>query len=289
MGNLKTEKNEKGDGYKVYITPETSEIRATIRWKDKNGNEKTFTSKPLKIIRRIYFIFHVGGDFEAAAKTRKREIEAYDKQWSYVFIYKYDDLWEIKDFVDKAIKKVKENSWLQTTEVCFFSHAGTDGPVGNTRTSKYNLADETGREAWDKKQMSLDGWKQINFNFDPNNSIAVFYGCKGVTFAENFIDIQNVQYTAANGGGSADSESYKDFDSNWFTFLNEDIYYVSPTAENGEIAPMEIIKRGREKWNRSIENEKIVTNITLDRKGNIIGKGKEGTVMIKKSDIKYYK
>lgn len=136
--------------------------------------------------------------------------------------------------------------------------------------------------------MSLEGWKQINFNFDTQNSIANFYGCKGVTFAENFLDIQNVQYTSAHGGGSADSESYKEFDPSWFTFSGEDIYYVSPTAENGEIAPMEILKRGRTKWNRAIVNENIVTNITLDKNGNIIGKGKSGIITIKKTDIKYY-
>ncbi len=286
MAKLNVEKD--GGGYKVNVGNETSEIRATIRWKDKYGNAKSFEAKPLQIIRRVYFIFHTGGDFEAAAQTRKREIEAYKDQWSYIFLYGYEDLWSIKSFVDEAINKVKNNCWLQTTEVSFYTHAGSDGVVGNVRTSKYNLADETGNGIWDEKQLSLEGWKKIDFNFDPNNSIINFYGCKGNTFAENFIDIHNVLYASFNGGSSADSESYEELNSSWLTFEGEDIYYVSPTGTDSALVPMGIIKRGREKWNREIACEKFITNISLTKEGDLIGKSKKGNIILKKANIKYY-
>ncbi len=283
---MKIEK--KGNTHILHVHPEASEIKGTVYLKDKDGTIlDSMEIKPLKIVRRIYFIFYTSGDFEQAARTRKREIEARDNEWSYIFIKQYEDLWEIKSFVDESIKKVKQNGWLKTTEVCFYSHGGTDGPVGEINTSKYNLADETGRKEWDSKQMSLDGWKQIDFNFDPDNSIAAFYGCKSINFAENFIDIQNVKYTVAHGGSSADSESFKEFDPSWFTFSGENIYYISPTDVNNSLAPVEIIKSGRRKWERSIENDKITTNVGLDPKGNIYGWGQNGEVKIRKENIKY--
>ncbi|PKV51716.1 hypothetical protein ATE84_3814 [Aquimarina sp. MAR_2010_214] len=237
---------------------------------------------------RIYFIFYTSGDFEEAAKTREREINSLE-EYNHVFMKEYKDLWEIAGFVAECIKKVESKKWKKTSEVCFYCHGGTDGPVGEVETSQYNLADETGQKQWDSKQMSLKGWKQINFNFDPNYSIAAFYGCKNITFAENFLDIHNVMYTAAHGGGSADSESYEEFDSSWFTFSGENIYYVSPTNINSGLAPMEIMKKGKPKWKRSINNSEIVTNIGLDEKGNIYGKGKGGALKIKKENIAYAK
>ena len=44
-------------------------------------------------------------------------------------------------------------------------------------------------------QLSPEGWKSINWNFDSNNSIASFYGCKTASFAEKFFDYSNVSTT----------------------------------------------------------------------------------------------
>ena len=50
---------------------------------------------------------------------------------------------------------------------------------------------------------------------------------------------------------------------------------------------MEIIKRGKRKWFRSVDNETIYTSLTIDKEGSLIGKGTGGTIIIKKNDIKW--
>ena len=59
-------------------------------------------------------------------------------------------------------------SFGKTAEFSIWSHAGRDGPVGTKRTSN---------KALDEKQMTLDGWNAIDFNWAPGAN-ANFYGCK---------------------------------------------------------------------------------------------------------------
>lgn len=190
--------------------------------------------------------------------------------------------------MDKCLLKIKQESMQKTTEVAIYSHSSYDGVVGAVSTSKYNLY-ESSRKKADSKQMTLEGWSKIDFNFDQNNSIIGFYGCRAGTFAENFMDIHKVTYAVSHGGSSSDSEEYDDFNPSWFTFKEEKIYYVSPTAENNEIAPMELIKRGRPPWQRGIDQMIFFTNVSLDKYGNLYGWGKDGKVTLKKSEIKYYR
>lgn len=284
---MKIEKN--GLGYTVHVGKETSEMIPTIRWKDKNGNDKSFTGQGLKIIRRIYFIFYTDNThFISAAKTRQREIEAYD-EFNYVYLYQITDLWLLKEYMDKCIEEINNKCYKHTTEVSFFTHSATDGVAGTVPTSKYSLYDRTGNDD-DKFQMTLEGWEQINFNFDPYKSIVNFYGCRASTFAENFIDIQDCLYASSNGAQSSNSEDFFEYDPSWYNFDGESIYMVSPSGENMEVVPMEVIKRGRDKWHRTIDTKDIITNITVDKDGNILGlsKSKKGVIKIDKSDIKYY-
>jgi RHS repeat-associated protein len=84
-------------------------------------------------------------------------------------IAKVDDLASIESDAESFIAKNSEK-YGKTKEFGVWSHAGTDGPVGTVETSKNKLS------ALENKQMSLDGWGSINFNW-AKNAKAYFYGC----------------------------------------------------------------------------------------------------------------
>lgn len=81
-----------------------------------------------------------------------------------------EDLGTIEDKVKNDVKELSPK-YGETREFGLWSHAGYDGPVGSKETSKYALSDN-------KKQMSLEGWGKIDFNWATDGSTkAGFYGC----------------------------------------------------------------------------------------------------------------
>ena len=165
-----------------------------------------------------YIIFYSDGDerFKAAAETRKREIEKskhYNSETDHVYIQTVGDLGTLADRVNNIVQDAAKNGYGMTVEASFYTHAGVDGPMGDVPTSgKYNLRLETG-DRMDDKQLSTTGWQNINWNFDPNNSIATFYGCRSAGFAQRFFDLSNVQYTAGQAGRVGPSYSTDTFNS----------------------------------------------------------------------------
>ena len=73
-----------------------------------------------------------------------------------------------KRFITDYTYKAYREKYGKTAEFSIWSHAGLDGPTGTARTSSYPL---------DSKQMSIEGWSKINFNWDSNAS-AYFFGCR---------------------------------------------------------------------------------------------------------------
>lgn len=131
-------------------------------------------------------------------------------------------------------------------ELSVFSHAGPDGPVGEyDPNNKYDLYKESG-DPIDKGQMSLSGWGKINWNFDPTNSIAAFYGCQSDSFAEKFMGISNAYYTAGIGGRAGGSKTISGQFNN--TILNNfglsfgSVYLRSQT--DGIVDPLTVYRRG---------------------------------------------
>jgi hypothetical protein len=141
-----------------------------------------------------YMVFYSTDDerFKAAAETRQRQIEnqkGFDSSKDNVYLVALGDLGTLSDRVSEIVQDATDNGYGMTVEVSFYSHGGADGPVGDVATSgDYNLSNETG-QLGDNKQLTGEGWSNINWNFDTSNSVAAFYGCRTAGFAERFLTI----------------------------------------------------------------------------------------------------
>ena len=137
-------------------------------------------SNPIKLIdtdgKKVYMLFYTTGNkrgddmFYAAALTRRNNIlrsEGYNPKKDIVILSSIKDLSNISSIVRNNVKRYSEK-YGKTAEFSIWSHAGLDGPTGTARTSSYPL---------DSKQMSIEGWSKINFNWDSNAS-AYFFGCR---------------------------------------------------------------------------------------------------------------
>jgi len=187
---------------------------------------------------KVYYVIYTGGSNDAyeAAITRVNEIqtsESFDKTKDVVVFATITDLGKLEDLAKTSTKYYEQQGYGKTAEVSFFGHHGTDGPSGSEEASKNNLADVTGSRGaeGDQLQLSPTGWKNIDFNFDPNGSIAAFYGCMSSEFAEKFLVYQpTVTYTAGITGKAGGSYTYQGgFDSRWFNLYGKDVYMVSET------------------------------------------------------------
>ena len=125
---------------------------------------------------KIYMLFYTVGNsrgdnmFHAAALTRRSDImksKSFDAKNDIVVMRPIQDLASIKDEVQNINNDYGEK-YGKTAEFDVWSHGGLDGPTGTQPTSS---------NALDSKQMKLEGWSEIDFNWDENAS-ANFYGCR---------------------------------------------------------------------------------------------------------------
>ena len=198
----------------------------------------------------VYFITYTGGSGDAydAALTRKNEIEgskSYDPEKDHVYFLEVSDLGKLEENINSSLKDAEANGYGKTVEFSVFGHGGTDGPVGNEEASQGNLADVTGDRGFsgDQKQVSPSYWKNINFNFDTDNSFACFYSCNGLGFAEKFLAYQpSVKYTSGLDGGAGGSLTDDgDFKNNGFNFFGRPTYMVTVTS--GKVDPKYVFSR----------------------------------------------
>ncbi|RRC99108.1 hypothetical protein [Prevotella sp. OH937_COT-195] len=124
----------------------------------------------------IYMLFYTTGNgrgdemFKSAAETRKYDIEHsdfYDAANDIVLMCGIQDISIIGSLVSSAVESYGD-IFGKTAEFSIWSHAGKDGPTGTIRTS---------HNALDGKQMTLEGWGNIDFNW-ASGATANFYGCK---------------------------------------------------------------------------------------------------------------
>jgi len=180
----------------------------------------------------VYMLFYTNNDerFKSAAETRQREIESmkgFDKTKDHVYIQELGDLGTLGDRVNAIVKDATDNGYGLTAEASFWSHSGpVHGPRSDVATSgKYATTDGG------QNQLLGEGWSQINWNFDSNNSLAAFYGCHSAGFAQNFLDYSNVAFTAGQGGSAGPSYSTDKFNdvSGWRSFgafsTSKNVYY----------------------------------------------------------------
>lgn len=179
---------------------------------------------------KVYFVIMTGGEAEyaGAALTRVREIQSsptYDPEKDFVY---YIDLEKdsrlLSTIIEEKVNHANKNNYGLTVELSTYGHGGSDGPVmGTQHTGKDDLSKHQGRPL-DAGQLTPDGWAAINFNFDRENSIAVFYGCKTEEFAQRFLIMQNVKYSAGLSSGAGVSEDNEKYDPNFYYWEGEDLW-----------------------------------------------------------------
>lgn len=185
-----------------------------------------------------------------AAKTRMSQIRK-DYPNDKLIELKSSSLGNLAGEVKGELAKAKKEGYGKTYELSVFSHAGIDGPVGAYDPKNiYDLSVESGMGT-DKGQMSLEGWSKINWNFDSNNSVAAFYGCQSDAFAEKFMGISNVFYSAGISGKAGGSKVISgDFSKtilNSFGLSSGDVFLRSKLDE--KVEPLTFYRRGySEKW-----------------------------------------
>ena len=222
--------------------------------------EKVSQKTKVKSKGNIYILLYTKGNsegdemFKAAALTRKRDIEK-----SNYFNPEKDTIYieGIKDMASIAGIVKKNTSQNQTKEFSIWSHGGIDGPTGSIATSV---------NAIDKNQMSLEGWKLINFNWYNNGdgAVARFFGCrtgleKGKSFARNISNLDNFKNVIVSGQTKSafpsqytnyrlNSESGKD------NFIEEQVI-DNKTKTVFYITYLVGSKRKSEDWNLNEQND----------------------------------
>jgi len=123
-------------------------------------------------------------------------------------IYKVQayDLGKLGDRIAEITAEAKKYGYGKTVELSIWGHQGQEnGPTGRNLTS--------GPHAVEKKQLDFAGWEKIDFNFDPQKSIAVFYGCNSLSFPQHFLTQRSdLRFAAAFGISSYPSYSNKRYE-----------------------------------------------------------------------------
>jgi hypothetical protein len=126
----------------------------------------------------VYMLFYTTGNgrgdeaFSAAAETRKREIEAmksFNSETDKVIMFGVSDISDIGNLTNWAVNTYSKQ-FGQTAEVGVWSHTAWNGPIGTEATSTNPFYEES-------RQMSMEGWSNINFNWKENGAKMGFYGC----------------------------------------------------------------------------------------------------------------
>jgi len=91
------------------------------------------------------------------------------------------DLGNLKGQVNEWVRDAGEKGYGSTVSFEHFGHHGIlHGPVGDVPPSRFALGDGS------THQITPDSWGQINFNWDPEKSLAVFHGCNSLEFGKTF-------------------------------------------------------------------------------------------------------
>ncbi len=130
----------------------------------------------------IYMYFYAGSGekkeedeamFWAAALTRATDMLKNGEigEGDIYTIRSISDLGKLGEAVDDVVNELSPK-FEKTAEFGLWSHGALEGPIGNTST--------TGENALDEYQMTLKGWKDINFNWknDGFGAQAMFFGCR---------------------------------------------------------------------------------------------------------------
>jgi len=124
-----------------------------------------------------------------------REIQrspSFNPQTDHVYMSGVVDLGNLKGQVNEWVRDATEKGYGSTVSFEHFGHHGIlHGPVGDVPPSRSALGDGS------THQITPDAWGEINFNWDPEKSLAVFHGCNSLEFGKTFQKQQpDVQWVA---------------------------------------------------------------------------------------------
>lgn len=177
---------------------------------------------------KIYMLLYTEGNsrgdemFLSSAETRKMDIEnsaSFNAQKDIVILQSVSNLSDIEALVSRIVGEYSD-TYGKTAEFSIWSHGGIDGPVGTVQTTMNEL---------DGKQMSMEGWSAINFNFG-KGAQANFFGCKtGVgndnspSFSQRISGLDNFENVEVHGQASS---AYPSIYSNYRTSTKDIIQGV---------------------------------------------------------------
>ncbi|MCL1832877.1 MAG: hypothetical protein FWG49_00085 [Leptospirales bacterium] len=144
----------------------------------KKNKENTYITKKNRNTVLLYLAFYDSKEkmFEKTAQTRRQNIyksEGYDENIHKVHCHSIQDISELHVIIPNYIKEYGCKEVAFCKEVSIFSHAALDGPRGHVVASRYPLIEDNKKT----KQMSLEGWGRIDFNWS-NDSKFVMFGCR---------------------------------------------------------------------------------------------------------------
>jgi RHS repeat-associated protein len=213
----------------------------------------------------IYLLYYTEGNsrgdemFKAAALTRKRDIESsagFDKTKDIVILKPVKDLSTLQADI-KATLSLHRKQFGKTQEFSIWSHAATDGPTGTEETFMYGL---------DKKQMTLEGWGKIDFNWanSGEGAKANFFGCRtgvnpsgaGSSFAAKISGLSNFKNVEVAGQTSSSFPSqFTNYRLNSEKGPDNFVYLDDLAREWFQITYMVAGKRRSDDWNLNEQND----------------------------------
>jgi hypothetical protein len=197
---------------------------------------------PIKGGVRIILNLGGGAGINGAAETRYRQIQDNNPHDKLIYITD-SNLGNLKNNIESQIKAAQKEGYGKTMEFSVFSHNAKDGPIGSyDPDNKKDLSVQTG-SAFDRGQMSMDNWDDINYNFDKNNSIAVFYGCNSSDYSERFMNATGAEHGAGVAGRAGPMNNVKG-DADRSMFGVGDVYMRAVDEETDYILPMDLYTRG---------------------------------------------
>lgn len=123
----------------------------------------------------VHLLVYTSGleEHRLLAQHRRREIEAsafYKAGTDRIVVKCIDDLGKLKPAVEACA------GYGKIAEFSMWSHGALDGPLGETSTTRSGPLSAEQRDLG--KQLTLDEWAAIDFNWNQAYSFAVFYGCR---------------------------------------------------------------------------------------------------------------
>jgi len=200
-------KDKKGEKISLEIKKEWEGkeilVMACLNKFNETVSQKTMINK--RMLLYLEFFDSKETMFAESAQSRMQNIYesiGYDSTIHKVHCVPIQDISELHTIIPKYIEKYGGAKKAFCKEVAIFSHCALDGPKGHEATSLYPImVTKTNflgqKQVVPGKQMTMEGWGAIEFNWAENSKFALF-GCRSgserideKSFAKNISKCQN--------------------------------------------------------------------------------------------------